>query len=260
MQNFRGVPDVTPQIDEAAFGKVDIQGTGLVDMQADALRVMGKSERDIQQLLKELVAPFPQPYSHNADVPVVGSTVTVPNMREALHVPDVKGAGFVDRHELVVAMLEMGKSERDIQQLLGTVSLSTKSLSRHSLNRFFTTSTCRWSVREVKCRTCERHMMSQFVASSRRVLTHVTLCEKKSIQPTRNRLLTFPEVLAPKRWSLCICRKFVVQDIPKTLRSDSAGTSVLARCTVPLAPQRSLPLQAPRGSKKSRHWGGGDQG
>ena len=25
----------------------------------DALRVMGKSERDVQQLLKELVAPFP---------------------------------------------------------------------------------------------------------------------------------------------------------------------------------------------------------
>ena len=37
--------------------------------------------------------------------------------------------------------------------------------------------------------------------------------------------------------------KFVVHDIPKTLCSDSC-TSVLARCTVPLAPQRSLPLQA----------------
>ena len=57
----------------------------------DALRVMGKSERDVQQLLKELVAPFPQPYSHNANVPLVGSRGFVPNLRKALDVPDVKG-------------------------------------------------------------------------------------------------------------------------------------------------------------------------
>ena len=67
MQKFRGVPGVTPDMYELA----------------DALRVMGKSELDIQQFLKELVAPFPQPYSHNADVPLVGSKVTLPNLRKA---------------------------------------------------------------------------------------------------------------------------------------------------------------------------------
>ena len=80
------VPDVTLQDDDAAFGKVDGQGTGLVGIYelADALRVMGKSERDIQQLLKDFVAPFPQPYSHNADV---------------RDVPDVKSTGLVDKQE-----------------------------------------------------------------------------------------------------------------------------------------------------------------
>ena len=38
--------------------------------------------------------------------------------------------------------------------------------------------------------------------------------------------------------SVPLPKNFVVQDIPKTLWSDSAGTSVLARSTVPLAPQR----------------------
>ena len=83
MQNFRGVPGVTPQ--DAAFGKMDVQGTGLVDMYklADALRVMGKSERDIQQFLKELVTPSPQPYFHDVDAPMVGSKVSVPKLRKA---------------------------------------------------------------------------------------------------------------------------------------------------------------------------------
>ena len=59
MQNFRGVLGVNPH--DAAFGEMDVQGTGLIDMNelADALRVMGKSERDIQQLLKDLVVPSP---------------------------------------------------------------------------------------------------------------------------------------------------------------------------------------------------------
>ena len=51
MHNFRGVPGVTPEDDEAAFGEMDVQGTGFVDMYelADALRVMGKSEREASQ-------------------------------------------------------------------------------------------------------------------------------------------------------------------------------------------------------------------
>ena len=73
-QNFRGVPIVTPQDDEAAFGKVDVQGTGLVDKRelVVSLREMGKPEREIQRLLdmvsvhKELVTPL-----HNVDVPMV---------------------------------------------------------------------------------------------------------------------------------------------------------------------------------------------
>ena len=57
LQNFRGVPCATLQDDEAAFGEMDVQGKGLVDLHElpDALRVMGKSERDVLQLLKELV-------------------------------------------------------------------------------------------------------------------------------------------------------------------------------------------------------------
>ena len=49
MQKFRGVTSGTPQDGEAVLGKVDVQGTGLVDIYelADALRVPGKSERDI---------------------------------------------------------------------------------------------------------------------------------------------------------------------------------------------------------------------
>ena len=94
MQNFRGVSSVTPQDDEAAFRKMDVQGTGLVDMYelADALRVMGKSERDVQQLLdeldleqrKELVTPSPQPHIHNVDVPAVAQFFT-PNSRPQFH-------------------------------------------------------------------------------------------------------------------------------------------------------------------------------
>ena len=110
MQNFRGVPSVTPQDDEAAFWK---SGTGLVDIYelADALRVMGKSERDIQQLLKELVAPFPQQYSHNADVH---------------DVPDVKSTGLVDKQELADAWREMGTTERENQQLLDELNLEKR--------------------------------------------------------------------------------------------------------------------------------------
>ena len=67
--------------------------TGLVDMYelADALRVLGKSERDIQQLLKELVPPTPQPYFHDVDAPVVGSKVSVPKLRKA---PDVRDQSY----------------------------------------------------------------------------------------------------------------------------------------------------------------------
>uniref|UniRef100_A0A7S1A2L0 EF-hand domain-containing protein n=1 Tax=Noctiluca scintillans TaxID=2966 RepID=A0A7S1A2L0_NOCSC len=101
-QNFGGLFGGTPQDEEAAFRKMDVKGTGLVDKHelADALREMGKSEREIQQLLdtvtdhelnleqfKELVSPSPQPYFHNVDVPMVGSKVTVPNLRKAHDVP-----------------------------------------------------------------------------------------------------------------------------------------------------------------------------
>ena len=43
------------------FGEMDAQGKDLVDLHelADALRVMGESERDVLQLLKGLVAPLP---------------------------------------------------------------------------------------------------------------------------------------------------------------------------------------------------------
>ena len=44
---------------------------------ADALRVMGKSERDIQQLLKEVVTPCTQPHFHDdVDAPVIASKVS----------------------------------------------------------------------------------------------------------------------------------------------------------------------------------------
>ena len=90
---------------------------------ADALRVMGKSERDIQQLLKELVAPFPQPYSHNADVH---------------DVPDVKSTGFVDKQELADAWRFMGVTERENQQLLDELNLEQrKKLISPSPQRYF---------------------------------------------------------------------------------------------------------------------------
>ena len=62
-QNFRGVPVVTPQDDEAAFGEMEVQGTGLVDKHelTDALREMGNSERVIQQVLDTVTV--------NVDVP-----------------------------------------------------------------------------------------------------------------------------------------------------------------------------------------------
>jgi Ca2+-binding EF-hand superfamily protein len=100
-QNFGGLFGSTPQDEEAAFRKMDVKGTGLVDKHelADALRGMGKSEREIQHLLdsfsdhelnleqfKELVSPSPQPYFHAVDVPLVGST-PVPNLRKAHDVP-----------------------------------------------------------------------------------------------------------------------------------------------------------------------------
>ena len=60
-QKFEDVFSVTSQDDEAAFGEMDAQGKGLVDLHelADALRVMGESEHDVLQLLKELVALLP---------------------------------------------------------------------------------------------------------------------------------------------------------------------------------------------------------
>ena len=60
-QKFEDVFSVTSQDDEAAFGEMDAQGKVFVDLLelADALRVMGESERDVLQLLKELVAPLP---------------------------------------------------------------------------------------------------------------------------------------------------------------------------------------------------------
>ena len=111
------MPGVTPQDDEAAFGKVDVQSTGHVDKHelVVALREVGKAEREIQRLLdtvsvhKELVTPSPQPYNHNVDVPMVGPEVTVPKMRKAHVVPDVKGTGLVDKHEMPDAWREMGK-------------------------------------------------------------------------------------------------------------------------------------------------------
>ena len=44
-------------------------------------------------------------------------------------------------------------------------SSSAKSWSRFPVNHIFTTSTCLWLVRELLSRTCEKHMMSQFLAS-----------------------------------------------------------------------------------------------
>ena len=60
-QKIEDVFSVTSQDDEAAFGEMDVQGKGLVDLHelAVALRVKGKSERDVLQLLKELAAPLP---------------------------------------------------------------------------------------------------------------------------------------------------------------------------------------------------------
>ena len=60
-QKFEDVFSVTSQDDEVVFGEMDAQGKGLVDLHelADALRVMSESERDVLQLLKELVAPLP---------------------------------------------------------------------------------------------------------------------------------------------------------------------------------------------------------
>uniref|UniRef100_A0A7S1A3Y7 EF-hand domain-containing protein n=1 Tax=Noctiluca scintillans TaxID=2966 RepID=A0A7S1A3Y7_NOCSC len=101
-QNFGGLFGSTPQDEEVAFRKMDVKGTGLVAKHelATALREMGKSEREVQQLLdsfsehelnlaqfKELVSPSPQPYFRGLDVPVVGLSVPVPNLRKAHDVP-----------------------------------------------------------------------------------------------------------------------------------------------------------------------------
>ena len=60
-----------------------------------AWREMGVTEREFQQLLvelnleqrKELITPSPQPYSHNVDVPLVGSRVAESESRETHDVP-----------------------------------------------------------------------------------------------------------------------------------------------------------------------------
>ena len=157
---------------EAAFGKVDAPGTGLVDIYelADALRVMGKSERDIQQLPKELAPPLPQPYLHNA----------------GFHdVPDVKSTGLVDKQELADAWREMGITERENQQLVNELNVEQR---------------------------------------------------KKDD-------LTFPSTIFSQRRLGCgRFERYCAENANGTI-SRIEVTSVLARRTVPLAPQRSLPLQ-----------------
>ena len=130
-QNFEDVFSVTPQDDEAAFGEMDVKGTCLVDKHelVVTLRDMGKSECEIRRLLdtvsvhKKLVTPSPQPYNHNVDVPMVSSEVSVPKKRKAHVVPDVKGTGLVNKHEMPDACREMGVTEREFQQLLVELNL-----------------------------------------------------------------------------------------------------------------------------------------
>ena len=85
MQSFRRESCFTPQDDEAAFGEMDVQGTGLVDMYelADALRVMGKSECEIQQLLASI--------SVNVVPPTAAPKVTGPNLRKTHDLPVSRG-------------------------------------------------------------------------------------------------------------------------------------------------------------------------
>ena len=170
-QNFDDVFSVTSQDDEFAFGEMDGQGTCLVDKHelVVALREMGKTESEIQRLL---------------------DTVSV-------------------QHKMPDAWREMGVTEREFQQLLVELNLEQRKelITPFPLNRILTKSTCHWSVRGLLSQNREKHMTSLFLVPSRRVLIHMISCEKKSIQPTRNRLLTLSEVRAPKRWSLCRCRE-----------------------------------------------------
>ena len=84
----------------------------------------------------------------------------------------------MDKHGLADALREMGKSEREIQQLLDTVSVNV---------------VVPMVVSKV---TMPNLRKAQLVASS-----------QKSIQLMRNCLTTFPKVPAPKRWSLSHSRK-----------------------------------------------------
>jgi len=101
-RNFEGMFGATPEDEEAAFRKIDLDGSGKVDKHelATALREMGRSEREVQQLLdsigdhelnleqfRELVSPSPQPYYHAVNVPLVGSSVPMPNARKVHEVP-----------------------------------------------------------------------------------------------------------------------------------------------------------------------------
>ena len=81
MQSFRGVSGVTPQDEETAIREMFLKRTGLVDKHglADALRGMGQSEREIQQLLASI--------SVNVVPPTAGSKVTVPILRKAHDLP-----------------------------------------------------------------------------------------------------------------------------------------------------------------------------
>ena len=192
---------VTSQDDEAAFGEMDAQGKGLVDLHelADALRVMGESERDVLQLLKELVAPLPDvlqqlqigfgaPRQHGVPVQYGASVQYGAPQNYAAQAPTMTVTGVDMNRDGILDVLQHRRSATPLlhsklhqrsptpltlsmpRQLLSSItfpiSSSAKSWSRPSFNRSFTATTSLRSVRKLLCRSGERPMRSQFVASS----------------------------------------------------------------------------------------------
>merc|ERR1712232_488800 len=97
-QHYAGLFGTTEEEELAAFHKMDKNNTGVLDKTelGHTLLEMGKSEREVQMLLddiaepelnfeqfKELVSPSYESYTVTHEVPLVGTSVTLPNPRKA---------------------------------------------------------------------------------------------------------------------------------------------------------------------------------
>ena len=120
--------------------------------------------------------------------------------------PDVQGTGLVDTQELADAWREMGVTERDNQQLLDELNLKqrkelvTPSPHPHSHNV---------DVHVVGSRVTEpnsrkTHDVLVLGAVTKGAHTYDIVREKFDSADEES-VPAFPEVPAPKRWSLCHC-------------------------------------------------------